>query len=168
MHSPSSDAFSAAQPDAAATSTKTNGVHKAPPKKPGTAFDLCSDETRASLMDKAKDDDEATVEEELTRRWKDLSDTQRDEYQTRADRRMAEYEKEKDAYDAKAKKEEGSGGEKAEADNDGANAEATESEQPAPARTSGDDEQTPQQQQEDVEMTNYDTDQETQGEKPEE
>ncbi|KAL2255189.1 hypothetical protein VTK26DRAFT_3899 [Humicola hyalothermophila] len=175
VHSPSSDALSAA---ATSTAGKTNGVHKAPLQKPGSAFDLYSDEARPSLKEKSKDGDDGNVDEELARRWKELPDAQRDEYQTRADRQMAEYEKEKEkekekeASDAKAKSEDG--GEKA-ADSDAnvAAAAATESGELTAARASGDDEQrTPrqqqQQQQEDVEMTNDDTDQETQGEKPEE
>jgi hypothetical protein len=155
VHSPSSDAFSAAQPGDAAGS-KTNGVHKGAPKKPGSAFDLYCAETRPSVKDKAKEGD--NVEEELSRRWKDLPDDRRDEFQARAESQMAEYEKEKDAYEAKAKEDA-----RAKADSDN-KAESTESDRPAgeagEGRTS--------QQQEDVEMTNYDTDQDTQGEKLEE
>ncbi|GAB1320276.1 hypothetical protein MFIFM68171_10486 [Madurella fahalii] len=155
-HSPSSDAFSAAQqPDGAG---KTNGVHEAP-KKPGTAFDLYCDDNRESLKEKSKGGD-ANVEEELSRGWKDLTDSRRDEYQVRADQQTAEYEKEKAAFDEKAK----SGDDDAKADSNG-NAEATETERPA--ASAGGEEQTPRPQ-EDVEMTNYDTDQETQGERPEE
>jgi hypothetical protein len=158
VHSPSSDAFSAAQLDGA----KTNGVHKAAPKKPGNAFDLYCDETRPSLKEKSEDgEDTINEEEELSRRWKDLPEGQRDEYQARAEGQMADYEKEKEAYDdAKTKRAE----DEAKADS-AANAEATESEQPA-AEAEG-EERTPRPQ-EDVEMTNYDTDQETQGDKAEE
>lgn len=155
VHSPSSDAFSAQQGDAAGS--KANGVHKDAPKKPGSAFDLYCDETRPSLKDKAKEDDD--IEKELSSQWKELSDSRRDEYQSRADQQMADYEKEKEAYDAKAK-------EAAEAKANGNDkAESTESDQPA--ATAG-AERASREQQEDVEMTNYDTDQETQGEKPEE
>jgi hypothetical protein len=154
VHSPSSD-FSAAQGGDAAGS-KTNGVHKGAPKKPGSAFDLYCAETRPSVKDKAKEGD--NVEEELSRRWKDLPDDRRDEYQSRADSQMAEYEKEKDAYDAKAKE---AASAKADADN---KAESTESDRPAEGAGEG----RTSRQQEDVEMTNYDTDQETQGEKLEE
>ncbi|KXX83273.1 Non-histone protein 10 [Madurella mycetomatis] len=155
-HSPSSDAFSAAQqPDAA---SKTNGVHEAP-KKPGTAFDLYCDDNRESLKEKNKEG-EANVEEELSRGWKDLPESRRDEYQVRADRQTAEYEKEKAAFDEKAK----SGDDDAKASSNG-NAEATETE--PPAASAGGEERTPRPQ-EDVEMTNYDTDPETQGERPEE
>ncbi|KAK4239620.1 Non-histone protein 10 [Achaetomium macrosporum] len=154
LQSPSSDAFSATQ----LGDSKTNGVHKGPPKKPGNAFDLYCDETRPSLKDKAKEGG-TNMEEELSRRWKDLPDSQRDEYQALADRQMAEYEKEKDAYDAEAK----ASSDSAKTDEGNGKAESTESERPA-----GADGRSVSRQQEDVEMTNYDTDQETQGEKPEE
>ncbi|KAK4156730.1 hypothetical protein C8A00DRAFT_30393 [Chaetomidium leptoderma] len=157
VHSPSSDTFSAAQQGDAAGS-KTNGIHKGRPEKPGSAFDLYCDETRSSAKDKAKEDDNA--EEELSRSWKDLPDSQRDEYQSRADQQMADYEKERDAYDADAK--EAAASAKADADD---KAESIEPERQAAA--TGEERASPQQQ-EDVEMTNYDTDQETQGEKPEE
>ena len=168
VHSPSSDAFSAAQQGEGGS--KTNGVHKGAPKKPGSAFDLFCDDTRPTLGDEAKEGD--NMEEELSSGWKDLPDTQRDEYQSRADRQMAEYEKEKAAYDdAKAKEAAAAAAAasaKAEEGND--KAESTESDRPAAG--AGEEERTSQQreqrEQEDVEMANYDTDQETQGEKPEE
>ncbi|KAK4106250.1 hypothetical protein N658DRAFT_502746 [Parathielavia hyrcaniae] len=154
VHSPSSDAFSAA-----AAGSKTNGVHRGAPKKPGSAFDLYCAEAGPSVKDKAKEGD--SVEEELSRRWKDLSESRRDEYQTRADDQMAEYDQEKDAYDeAKAQEREASA--KA-----GSNkAESTESDRP-PAGGAGEGRSTSGQQ-DDVDMTNYDTDQETQGERVEE
>ncbi|KAK3295696.1 uncharacterized protein B0H64DRAFT_417338 [Chaetomium fimeti] len=155
VHSPSSDAYSAG---------KTNGVHKDAPKKPGSAFDLYCEDARS----KAKEGD--TTEEELSSGWKDLPESQRDEYQSRADRQMAEYEKEKDAYEDAKEKEAAaaaaaSAKEAAEEGND--KAESTESDQ---AAAEAGEEREPQQQpqQEDVEMTNYDTDQETQGERTEE
>ncbi|KAK3902069.1 hypothetical protein C8A05DRAFT_34247 [Staphylotrichum tortipilum] len=194
VHSPSSDAFSAQPGDAG----KTNGAHKgsAAPKKPGSAFSLFCDDTRPSLLkegddeakegddeakdgddevkegdDEAKEGDDATtaaaaVEDELSTRWKALPESERDDYQSRADQQMAEYKKEKEAYDeavaAKAK-EEAVAAKAKEADDDKAaesTAEAEKEEESRPPQ--------PQAQQEDVEMTNYDTDQETQGEKPEE
>jgi len=170
VHSPSSDALSAAQQG---EGSKTNGVHKGAPKMPGTAFDLYCDDTRPGLQDKSKPGD--SVEEELSSGWKDLPDTQREEYQSRADRQMAEYEKDKDAYDdAKAKEESAAASAKAEESND--KAESTESDRPAAEAAEEEVSQEQQQQQqqqpadedEDVEMANYDTDQETQGEKPEE
>jgi len=144
-------------------------MHKGAPKVPGTAFELYCDDTRPSLQDKSKSGD--NVEEKLSSGWKELSDTQREEYESRADREMADYKKQKDAYDdAKAK--EASEAAKARADESNDKAESTESDRPAAGAEeeggSQKEEQQPQQQQEDVEMTNYDTDQETQGEKPEE
>lgn len=192
VHSPSSDAFSAQPGDAG----KTNGAHKgAGPKKPGSAFSLFCDDTRPSVVkdaeDKAKDgDDDATaaaavsedsVEEELSTRWKALPESERDDYQSRADQQMAEYEKEKEAYDAavaaaKAKEQE------EEEEEEAAAAKAKEADEGSKAAESaaeaekGEEEEErasprpsqSQTQPEDVEMTNYDTDQETQGEKPEE
>jgi hypothetical protein len=168
VHSPSSDAFSAAQQG---EGSKTNGVHKGAPKKPGSAFDLFCDDTRPTLKEDAKEGD--NMEEELSSGWKDLPDTQRDEYQSRADRQMAEYEKEKAAYDdAKAKQAAAAAAAsaKAEAEEGNDKAESTESDRPAAGAGDGDrtSQQREQQEQEDVEMANYDTDQETQGEKPEE
>ncbi|KAK4123359.1 hypothetical protein N657DRAFT_690971 [Parathielavia appendiculata] len=152
VHSPSSDAFSAA------AGSTTNGVHRGAPKRPGSAFDLYCAEAGPSVKDKAKEGD--NVEEELSRRWKELPDSRRDEYQTRADDQMAEYEQEKDAYDeAKAQEQEAS------AKVDSNKAESTESDRPAGAGGEG---RSTSRQQDDVDMTNYDTDQETQGERLEE
>ncbi|KAL2141115.1 hypothetical protein VTI28DRAFT_2805 [Corynascus sepedonium] len=166
LQSPSLDPGSTSQQG---EGSKTNGMHKGAPKVPGTAFELYCDDTRPSLQDKSKSGD--NVEEKLSSGWKELSDTQREEYESRADREMADYKKQKDAYDdAKAK--EASEAAKARADESNDKAESTESDRPAAGAEeeggSQKEEQQPQQQQEDVEMTNYDTDQETQGEKPEE
>lgn len=158
LQSPSSDAFSGTQ----LGDSKANGVHKAPPKKPGNAFDLYCDETRSSLKDKTAEGDTNT-EEELSRRWKDLPDSQREEYQNLADRRMAEYEKEKDAYDADAK----ASSDSTKTDEGNGKADSTEPERHRGASAGGEG-RSVSRQQDDVEMTNYDTDQETQGEKPEE
>ncbi|KAK4114254.1 hypothetical protein N656DRAFT_750204 [Canariomyces notabilis] len=161
-HSPSSDAFSAAQqPDAG----KTNGVHNKAPKQPRSAFDLYCDDNRSSAKEKAKEGgDAADVDEELSRGWKELSDGRRDEYQARADQQSAEYEKEKAAFDAAKRNNGASAGNKADSNGNGSG-EATESEPPRPG--AGGEDQTPGQQ-DDVDMTNYDTDQETQGERLEE
>ncbi len=185
VHSPSSDAFSAQPGDA----SKTNGAHKgAPPKKPGDAYALFCEETRPSLIkdsDKDKEGDEAAavedgIDEDLDIIWKAMSESDRNNFQVRADQEMAEYTKEKEAYDAAvaakekedeeatpaaaaAKDKEVDDGSKAAESAAEAEKEAREaSAQPPQAET-----QT-QTQQEDVEMANYDTDQETQGEKPEE
>ena len=166
VHSPSSDAYSAAQQG---EGSKTNGVHKGAPKKPGSAFDLYCEDTRPSLKEKAKEGE--SVEEELSTNWKELPESQRDEYQTRADRRMAEYEKEKDAYDdakEKAATAAAAASAKAAAEEGNDKAESTESDQAAAEAGEEREAQQAPQQDEDVEMTNYDTDPETQGERPEE
>jgi hypothetical protein len=168
VHSPSSDAYSAAQQG---EGSKTNGVHKGAPKKPGSAFDLYCEDTRPSLKEKAKEGE--SVEEELSSNWKELPESQRDEYQTRADHRMAEYEKEKDAYDdakEKAATAAAAASAKAAAEEGNDKAESTESDQAAAEAEAGEEQEAQQapQQDEDVEMANYDTDPETQGERPEE
>ncbi|KAK4455922.1 Non-histone protein 10 [Podospora aff. communis PSN243] len=165
-HSPSSDAFST-QPGEG----KANGVRFFPPKKPGSAFELYCDERRAEQRKEKeqqkedKDDTEegggAEAEEDeqrLARDWKDLGDTRREEFQTRADDELAKYHKEKDAYDAKeaAKKD---ADEEMDVDNERRGVSASLKE--------ADDTPQPQEDQ-DVEMGNYESDQETQGEKPEE
>ncbi|KAK3357049.1 hypothetical protein B0T25DRAFT_145440 [Lasiosphaeria hispida] len=176
--SPSSDAFSAQHLEGGG---RANGVHRQAPKKPGSAFELYCDETRDSLKDKSKDDESAEgaagsggVEEELARGWKDLATSRREEFETRAEGEMAKYKKEKDAYEAKAAAKSARDAER-DADNDansGATEEADENgdgDRDARAMSSvvaGGSVGSPQQ--EDVEMGNYDTDQETQGEKPEE
>ncbi|KAL2164236.1 hypothetical protein VTH06DRAFT_3452 [Thermothelomyces fergusii] len=182
LQSPKLDALSTARQG---EGSKTNGAHKGAPKMPGSAFDLYCDETRPSLQEKAKPGDD--VEEMLSNGWKELSDSQREEYQTRADRQMAEYKKQKEAYDDDVKAKEGSEAASAKAQESSDKAGATEADRPAAGakeeeasqkRSSSSPRQQQQQQQqqqekqqqeqEDVEMTNYDTDQETQGEKPEE
>ncbi|KAL2188453.1 hypothetical protein L209DRAFT_763176 [Thermothelomyces heterothallicus CBS 203.75] len=184
LQSPKLDALSAARQG---EGSKTNGAHKGAPKMPGSAFDLYCDETRPSLHEKAKPGDD--VEEMLSSGWKELSDSQREEYRARADRQMAEYKKQKDAYDDDVKAKEGSEAASAKAqESSNDKAESTEPDRPAagakekeasqkPSSSSSSSSPPPrqqqqqekqQQEQEDVEMTNYDTDQETQGEKPEE
>lgn len=93
--SPSSDAFShsVTAGDAASSSQhpkeapapRSNGVAGAgassskAPKKPSSAFELyCSENRAAALESKAEG---VSVEEELARGWKDLSESQKDAYQ---------------------------------------------------------------------------------------
>ncbi|KAL2170530.1 hypothetical protein VTG60DRAFT_4638 [Thermothelomyces hinnuleus] len=178
LQSPKLDALSAARQG---EGSKTNGAHKGAPKMPGSAFDLYCDEIRPSLQEKAKPGDD--VEEMLSSGWKELSDSQREEYQARADRQMAEYKKQKDAYDDDAKAKEGSEAASAKAQESNDKAESPEPDRPAAGAKEEEEasqkqssssprqqqqQEKQQQEQEDVEMTNYDTDQETQGEKPEE
>lgn len=193
--SPSSDTFSTQHNQ----DGKLNGVHNAAPKKPGNAFELYCDETREALKAKNKEKDQEdqdgdiNMDEELARGWKDLDDSQREEFQAREEREMSKYQEEKEAYDKKQKEKEeaaaavaAAGGAESQSDdaagdktitdadkNGGGGAdtrEVTEERDTTDRRRQtheDDDDRTPQPQ-EDVEMGNYDTDQETQGEKPEE
>ncbi|KAL2156362.1 hypothetical protein VTH82DRAFT_1107 [Thermothelomyces myriococcoides] len=177
LQSPKLDAQSTAKQG---EGSKTNGAHKGAPKMPGSAFDLYCDEIRPSLQEKAKPSDD--VEEMLSKGWKELPDSQREEYQARADRQMAEYKKQKEAYDEEAKAKAGSEAPSAKAQESNDKAESTEPDRSAAGAKEEESSQKQssssprqqqqqekqQQEQEDVEMTNYDTDQETQGEKPEE
>ncbi|KAK3333224.1 hypothetical protein B0T19DRAFT_120100 [Cercophora scortea] len=185
-HSPSSDAFSTQNhlEGGGRGASKTNGVHGKAPKKPGNAFDLYCDETRAAMKDKTNSEDTITkddegdvnMEEELARGWKDLDDSQREEFQARQEEEMTKYQKEKDAYDAKKKaaKERASHSDKAAKTDVDADVDVdvdvdadVDRDEPETESRAGADNDTPQPQ-EDVQMGNYDTDQETQGEKPEE
>jgi len=154
-HSPSSDAFSTQPGDG-----KPNGSRLFPPKKPGSAFELYCDERRAEQRldkeDKPKDGDaEDEDEQRLARGWKDLTDSRREEFEARAEDEMAQYQKEKEAYEAK---------EAAKKDDDM----DVDSERRGPSASVNAAGETPQPQDQDVEMGNYDSDQETQGEKTEE
>ncbi|KAK4177365.1 hypothetical protein QBC36DRAFT_135325 [Triangularia setosa] len=162
-HSPSSDAFSMAN-------RGLNGVHHEPPKKPGSAYELyCNERNTAAAagatnaaadatdIDKTEEEESRREvdDEELAQGWKNLSETQRGEFETRAGENMAQYEKERGEYDAataaaeeeavKRQKESEEAEEKAKENGTG---NATEEEQK--------DEQG------DVEMGEYDSDQETQ------
>ncbi|CRK38202.1 hypothetical protein BN1708_007667, partial [Verticillium longisporum] len=105
--SPSSEAFSHAQGNAdsaaAAASATTNGVSK-PPKRPASAFDMYCEESRPALQktreDKPDEDATHTIEEELARGWKDLSDDAKEAFQSRYDDALAQYQKDKAKYDA--------------------------------------------------------------------
>jgi len=177
-HSPSSDAFSA-QPGEG----KANGVRFFPPKKPGSAFELYCDEKRAeqrkekeqeSKEDEEDKEDKGDTEEggtaegeedeqRLARDWKDLAESRREEFEARADDELVKYQKEKDAYDAKVATKKSSkedADEEMDVDNERRGLSVS-------VKEAGETPQ-PQEDQEDVEMGNYDTDQETQGEKLEE
>ncbi|PNH26707.1 hypothetical protein BJF96_g9964 [Verticillium dahliae] len=105
--SPSSEAFSHAQGNAdsaaAAAPATTNGVSK-PPKRPASAFDMYCEESRPALQktreDKPDEDATHTIEEELARGWKDLSDDAKEAFQSRYDDALAQYQKDKAKYDA--------------------------------------------------------------------
>lgn len=91
--SPSSDAFShsVTAGDAASSSQhpkdapaqRSNGVASSSkaPKKPSSAFELYCSENRAAALDSKAEG--VSVEEELARGWKDLSESQQDAYQAR-------------------------------------------------------------------------------------
>ncbi|KAL2124859.1 hypothetical protein VTJ04DRAFT_1224 [Mycothermus thermophilus] len=145
--------------------SKANGVSKSagqPPKKPGTAFDLyCEDMRKDKSKDAAELEDEA-----LSQSWKELPESKRAEYESRAEKHMAQYEKDKAEHEAAANeaKEDAAAKSKAESGNTD-KGDSTESDRPeasdaaAPSGAAAD---------EDVEMANYDTDQETQVDKPDE
>ncbi|KAJ9137253.1 Non-histone protein 10 [Pleurostoma richardsiae] len=164
--SPSSDAFSHTHADsqkepkdqkdgaeheddedeaAPSSSSRANGVSK-PPKKPVNAFELyCADARPKLLADKEEGDaGSSSIEEELARGWKDLPETEKEEYQTRHDEELAKYQKEKEAYEKKSK------------------AEAAEAKAADPPAAESQAEDTPARD-EDVEMANYDTEQDTPG-----
>lgn len=155
--SPSSDAFSHSHSHGdLAKSNGTNG--KQGGKKGPDAFELYCEEARPALMEKAEEDDAEDreglvlhVEEELARGWKELSDDKREAYQDLAEQQQEKLGAKKepsrgDRSSSSAKpaaRDEGDGGVEAEGQ--------TADDTPA--------------QDEDVEMGNYDSDQETQGEK---
>ncbi|KAM7193260.1 Non-histone protein 10 [Naviculisporaceae sp. PSN 640] len=163
--SPSSDTFSTQHHQ----DGRLNGVHGAAPRKPGNAFELYCDETREALKAKnqAKDQDQdgdVNMNEELAQGWEDLPESQKQEFQAREEHELTRYREEKEAYEQKKKENE-----------EAAAAAAAESEAARRAESDdaagiggGDDRTSQQPHQEDVEMGNYDSDQETQGEKPEE
>ncbi|KAM7222439.1 Non-histone protein 10 [Rhypophila decipiens] len=174
--SPSSDTFS----------TRHHGLNGAAPKRPGNAFELYCDETREALKEKSKDkedqdqDGDVNMEDELEQGWKDLDDSQREEYEARN-------QEAKEAYDQKRKEREAAaalaasarggsqsddagGGDKTADKNGGATRDATEERDPTEQQhhrrqrqQTQDEDEDDRQAQEDVEMGNYDTDQETQG-----
>ncbi|EEY22827.1 conserved hypothetical protein [Verticillium alfalfae VaMs.102] len=88
--SPSSETFSHAQGNAdsaaAAASATTNG-NRAPA-------------LQKTREDKPDEDATHTIEEELARGWKDLSDDAKEAFQSRYDDALAQYQKDKAEYDA--------------------------------------------------------------------
>ena len=161
--SPSSDALSHSHADLAksANGTSANGEKQGPKK---TAFDLYADERRPELLEKAlasEPDDQddldplirkRQVAKELEREWEDLSEDARGRYQDLAD-------KQRDG--SSVKKEDApprSGGDRSSSSAKPTTAPHAAAEDNTPTAT----------QDEDVEMGNYDSDQETQGEKQDE
>ncbi|KAL8370108.1 hypothetical protein RB595_000468 [Gaeumannomyces hyphopodioides] len=125
--------------------------------------DMDADETvKDEPSDKGKDAAAtAGINEELERRWKDLPEADRDEFQARYEKDLAKYEKDKDAYEKK--QQQGSSKDDDEDDEDAADRAPSSSAVPIvkverPADEPATD--TPggaTAQDEDVEMTNYDT-----------
>lgn len=126
--SPGSESFSQ-PPDAQAKASRTNGVDE-PRKDPSNAFELYCRENRPSLTAKSKDPEDS-LEDKLEQGWKDLPESEKDEFQ-------AKFEKQKTA--------EPSGDKEA----DAADADSQK-------KDAGSDQGKPETQDEDVEMGNYDT-----------
>lgn len=73
-------------------------------KKPNSAFDLyCNDNREAAKESKAEG---VTVEEELARGWKELSDSKKEEYMTKEKAETEEKEEKEDKEDKEEKKKE--------------------------------------------------------------
>uniref|UniRef100_A0A8H7NAJ4 HMG box domain-containing protein n=1 Tax=Bionectria ochroleuca TaxID=29856 RepID=A0A8H7NAJ4_BIOOC len=70
----------------------TNGAKKS--AKPSDAFELFCSEERAAVEEQSKDKEDANVDEELERRWKELSDEKKDEYKTQFEELVKRREKE--------------------------------------------------------------------------
>jgi hypothetical protein len=144
--SPSSDAYSHSQHADNNSRKPTNGasINKLS-KKPVSAFEVFSTEVRPSI----DEDDDKAVEEELARRWKELPESRRDEYQSQADRNLD------NAASNKPKKESDRSSPSAKA--------AGEADDDDGQRQMAEDTPVGDQRDEDVEMGNYDSGEETQG-----
>jgi hypothetical protein len=152
--SPSSDAYSHSQhADNNNNRKPTNGAssNKAS-KKPASAFEIFSTEVRPSL----DEDDDKAVEEELARRWKELSEARRDEYQAQADRDLDNAAAAAAAASNKPRKGSDRSSPSAKA--------AGEADDEDGQRQMAEDTPVGDQRDEDVEMGNYDSGEETQGE----
>ncbi|KAK1769373.1 hypothetical protein QBC33DRAFT_618204 [Phialemonium atrogriseum] len=202
-HSHADASQSQAQKGAGAATT--NGTAAKPPAKPLNGFELYCTDARPALLkereklaaaaaaeddgdnDKNNKEEEAaasstggganvSVEEELARSWRDLPESQREEFQARYERELA-------AGRGKAEEERGGSADGGDRNGDGGDGEGEgegegeEEEEallsinavgkPADESTTAEDKDTPRPQDEDVDMVNYDTDQETQAEKQE-
>lgn len=205
--SPTSDSFSHAGANsrkAGGASATTNGT--AAGREPTSAFELYCRDTRPGLEKErekraaeAKDngdettvednaeDTNAAIEEELARGWKDLARDEREAFQTRYEKELADADTDKDKEKEKEKEKKEKRAKSADADTE--IAEAPESGGTTAAADEGDGEReaslsinasskpadadkaresTPKPQDEDVEMENYDTDADTQAEKQDE
>lgn len=169
--SPSSDALSHSHSHGDAAKPAANGANGKQGKKVGaspSAFELYCEERRPALLEKAEDDDDedregggraANVHEELAKGWKDLPEEERSAYQDLADRQREKLGAKKEADAAPRGR-----GDRSSSSAKPAPRDEGEGEGEAEAQGAED---TPAQD-EDVEMGNYDSDQETQGEKQDE
>ncbi|KAK7911266.1 hypothetical protein PG985_013747 [Apiospora marii] len=81
----------------------TNGHHAVPkpPKRPSNAFEIYCNDMRPVLQEKHKDEiaaGEFRLEEELARGWKDLPDTEKEEFQTRYEQELTKWREGRDAF----------------------------------------------------------------------
>ncbi|CAG9971973.1 unnamed protein product [Clonostachys byssicola] len=111
----------------------TNGAKKS--AKPGDAFELFCSEERAVVEEQSKDKEDVNVDEELERRWKELSDEKKDEYKAQ----FVELEKRREKEDKDSKEDE-------EKEKDDAAPELKKEDEPASSKPAAQDE--------DVEMGN--------------
>lgn len=161
-----------------------NGV-RAPKKKGRTAFDFYSEDTRPGLEAKHADDEDVNIDDELTKGWLKMDDTDKDEYEKKA-AEAAEAAEAADAADAAKeeeedkdeKEEDGDGDGDVDVDGDGdidvdgdgdadkkGKDDADDDDEDDEDNDKGDDADKTEAQDEDVEMANYDSDQETQMDK---
>ncbi|RKU47905.1 hypothetical protein DL546_009140 [Coniochaeta pulveracea] len=150
--SPSSDAYSHSQQADNHNRKATNGAssNKAS-KKAASAFEVFSAEVRPSI----DEEDDKAVEDELARRWKELPESRREEYQSQADRNV---DNAAAASSNKLRKESDRSSPSAKAVGEGEVDDDDGQRQMAEDTPLGD------QRDEDVEMGNYDSGEETQGE----
>ncbi|KAL7798457.1 hypothetical protein V8C37DRAFT_367921 [Trichoderma ceciliae] len=127
--------------------SRANGVSKSS-KEYKAPFDLYCEEARPALEEKNKDDADVNIEEELTRAWEELPETEKEEYQAKFDQLTKSQEEEEE-----------------DDDDDKAAADA-EDETPKKSVKAEAETEKPETHDDDVEMSNYDTeDQETQMDK---
>lgn len=89
--SPGSETFSQ-PPEASSKGARANGISKS--KLPADAYELYCDETRPILEAKHKDSEgdieaDFNVDDELSKKWKELSEAEQDEFQTKLEQQQA-------------------------------------------------------------------------------
>lgn len=107
--SPASESFSH-PPETQSKADQANGVSKSH-KKPADAFEVYCSETRPVLEAKDKDeegdgdgDGEVNIEDELASGWKGLSAAEKEEYQAKYERAVAEDSEPKESSKQKTEK----------------------------------------------------------------